>query len=275
MHHLAKPALLRALPLSVSLSLSLMLSLSPMAAFAQGALQGSWHINGNGHTGVLTLQQSAAGNLFGSMYNEPVRGFMAEDEGVAVLLRGPYEAPTQAFVGRFRKAFSKGGISMPATWSGEFYALTPGMGASSQNNRFAFTAVPASEPYPGWLPALPPPASAEGCLQLGYTFVNRPQEYGNTWTVPLQFNWPVNACATGMITGRLSGDFIQGHYAPGAGTVVFARSLSGVSRMPSQLYVGQASGGELVVQQLRGRFYALDSYGGASRQRMSYDWTAN
>jgi len=256
--------------------LLLMFTLGPVVA--QGALQGNWRINGNGYLGALVLTQGRSGSLFGSIFNEPVRGFYAEAEGVFVLVRGAsYSAPTQAFVGRYSKPFAKGRISRPATLSGTFYALDANGGATPQNNQFPFTAVPATQPYPA-LTLLPAPQSSETCLQSNYSLVNRPAEYGNTWTVPLQFNTRAGSnCPTGEFTGLLSGDTIRGYYAPGSGIVVFVRTMSGVGFMPNQLFVGQArSDYELVANRIiDGRFYALDSWGGASSQRLSYDWRAD
>lgn len=251
-----------------ALLLLLMFHLAPAAA--QGTLQGTWRINGNGYLGILSLTQHSNGSLFGSMYNEPVRGFYSSAEGVFVLVRGSYSAPTQAFVGRYRAPFRKGQISSPATLSGTFYALNATSGATWQNNQFPFTAVPDTNPYPGitLLPPLPPSAFS---LSSNYTLVNRPAEFGNTWTVPLKLNNP-----TGEFTGLLSGDIIRGYYSPGSSLVVFVRTMSSVGFMPNQLFVGQArSDYWMIVDRIvDGRFYALDTWGGASSQRLTYDWRA-
>lgn len=261
-----------------ALLLLLMFNLAPAAA--QGALQGTWRINEDGHLGILYLDQHSSGSLFGSISNsisyEPVRGFYSSAEGTFVLVRGSYSAPSRAYVGRYRAPFRKGRISAPATLFGTIYALDASGGATPQNNQFPFAAVPVTHPYPG-LTLLPPPQSSEFCLQTHYTFVNRPAEFGDTWTVPLQFNTPQgSSCPTGEFTGQLSGDFIRGSYSPGSGLVVFVRTMSSVGFMPNQLFVGQArSDTELVVNRIiDGRFYALDSWGGASSQRLTYDWLA-
>lgn len=262
-----------------ALLLLLMFPLAPAAA--QGALQGTWRINEDGHLGILYLNQHSSGSLFGSISNslsyEPVRGFYSSAEGSFVLVRGSsYSAPSSAYVGRYRAPFRKGRFSAPATLFGTIYALDATGGATPQNNQFPFAAVPVTHPYPG-VTLLPPPQSSEFCLQTQYTFVNRPAEFGNTWTVPLQLNaQPGPDCPTGEFTGLLSGDFIRGYYSPGSGLVVFVRTMSSVGFMPNQLFVGQArSDTELVVNRIiDGRFYALDTWGGASSQRLTYDWLA-
>ena len=258
-----------------ALLLSLIFNFAPAAA--QGALQGTWRINGNGYLGILSLTQHSSGSLFGSIYNEPVRGFYSSAEGVFVLVRGSsYSAPTQAFVGRYRAPFRKGQISSPATLSGTFYALDATGGATPQNNQFPFTAVPDTNPYPA-LTLLPPSQPTASLLSTRYTLVNRPAEFGNTWTVPLQLNTrPGSGNPTGEFTGLLSGDFIRGYYSPGGGLVVFVRTMSSVGFMPNQLFVGQArSDSEVFVDRIvDGRFYALDTWGGASSQRLSYTWRA-
>jgi hypothetical protein len=262
----------------LALLLTLIFNFAPAAA--QGALQGTWRINENGHLGILYLDKHSSGSLFGSISNsisyEPVRGFYSSAEGTFVIVRGSYSAPSRAYVGRYRAPFRKGRISSPATLSGTIYALDAAGGATPQNNQFPFAAVPVTHPYPG-LTLLPTPQSSEFCLQTHYTFVNRPAEFGNTWTVPLQFNArPGSGCPTGEFTGLLSGDFIRGSYSPGSGIVVFVRRMASVGFMPSQLFVGQArSDTELVVNRIiNGRFYALDTWGGASSQRLTYDWLA-
>jgi hypothetical protein len=236
-----------------------------MPAQAQSSMAGNWSINGNGYPGGLGLNQGPNGELSGTIYNgDDVFGFHSTGSRIAVLLRGPQHAPTQAFVGDIDASGNE--------WRGKFYALTAGMGANATRNTFGFRAVRGSAPYVYYGdPALGP--AAVNCLVPNFTVNNRPSEFP-AWTFALTLTNPSPpfGCISGEFTGSIAGDPIYGHYAPGSGSIVFVRMNGG---LPAQLYYGQVSGGALFSpQRITGSFYALTGGMGASSTRMRYDWAA-
>ena len=228
-----------------------------------GSLSGAWRINGNGFIGDLNLTQAADGRLSGAMYGDPVTGYYAPGERTAVLLRGSSSNPSQAFVGQL----SADG----ANWSGSFYALSTGAGASAQSNAFSFSARRAALGPPAAPAPLPAGTGFEQCLDPYMTFVNRPQEFNPGQSLPMTL-YPGSTCATGRLTGMLGGDDLVGYYSPITGALAFLRRRDGNA---FQFYVGQAGLGELFVCRFTGSFYALTSEAGAVADRMRFNWSAS
>ena len=223
--------------------------MSPFAYANPSNLSAVWRLNGNGFLGNLTLEQVQDGALSGTMYGDPVVGYYASGERIAVLLRGPLNKPIQAFVAQV----TPDGLSL----SGNFYALNASSsGGTASRNVFSFSAQrgPSTDPSN---PGQPQSASGPNIIA-GSHDLN-----GNGHRGFLQ----VSQAADGTLSGNVYGNTLEGHYATGTGSVAFLRySASG---QPFQLYVGRvtASG-------MNGNFYALNAGAGASSQRVRYDWSA-
>lgn len=220
-----------------------------VAATSPNDLSASWRINGNGHLGDLVIRQGADGTLAGTLYGEPMRGFFAAGERLAVLLRGPPGQPIQAYVAQV----APDGASL----SGRFYALNAhSAGGAPSRNVFAFAAqrgshAPAS---PGALPAgSAGPASAGGTFDFD----------GNGHRGLLQLKQATDGGLTGT---AYQSDRVEGHFAAGTSTIAFLRFSGGQA---IQLFTGVMAGSSL-----GGEFYALTPPAGAGAQRMRYAWSA-
>jgi hypothetical protein len=227
-------------------------ALRPPPAVAPPAVAPSlaavWMFNGNGHAGEASVQQAPDGVLIGRIYGDPLTGYFAPGERVAVWLRGAPAQPIQAFVG----AVAADGSS----FGGRMYGLNgTTSGATVQRNLFAFSALRAASAPPGH-PGLPNaaagPSSVSGTLVLNAN--NQPGQLVLVQT------------GDGTLSGSVYGDRVSGHYAAGTGSIAFLRFAG---TQPMQLYVGTVT-----AQGISGEFYALTPSAGASAQRMRYSWTA-
>lgn len=227
-----------------------------VVARAQGSgdLSGRWRINGNGYSGDLVISQGTDGLLSGSMYGNPISGFMAAGARQAVILRGPAAAPDQVYVATL--------AADERTMSGNFFAFnTVNGGASAERNVFAFRAqrgTSATPSSPGPLPYTgigAPPKRIVGTYQI----------VGNGLRGPLRID---SQAADGAVRGIVYTESLTGHYAHATGTVAFFRMLNGA---PFQVFVGTATGQS--PPRLSGTFYPLNAAGGATRQKVQYEWS--
>lgn len=223
-------------------------------AQGSGDLTGRWRINGNGFSGDLVIAQGTDGVLSGSMYGNPITGFMAAGARQAVILRGPAAAPDQVYVATL--------AADERTMSGSFFAFnTVNGGASAERNVFAFRAqrgTSATPSSPGPLPYTgvgAPPKRIVGSYQID----------GNGFGGPLRID---SQSADGAVRGIVYTESLIGHYAHATGTVTFLRMLNGA---PFQVFVGTATGDSPL--RLGGTFYPLNAAGGATRQRVQYEWS--
>lgn len=238
-------------------------------------LTGKWTLNGEGFVGDLIVRQTPGGELSGFIYDgENMQGFHATQTSDVVLLRGPAEHPTQAFVGTVDTTGKK--------IAGFYYELTPGAQGA---NRYRFTAEQGT--------TAPPPLLPDRIDQLGNAFVvrapvsvagrhtvfNRPSVFGRSQGSPLVLNQAGDGSLTGvygegLLTSKAGKtvhsvqDTLVGHYAASTGRTVFLRMHD---NLPFQLYVGKADGAEPL--RAGGVFYALTPGAGARAGGMKYDWT--
>jgi hypothetical protein len=214
-----------------------------------GNLSATWRINGNGFPGDVIVRQAPDGSLSGSMYGDPLSGYYASGERMAVLLRGPVNRPIQAFIGQV----SPDG----ASFSGRFYALNAtNAGGSPARNVFAFAAQ-RDAPNPPGHPGVPDSAASLASIAGTHDF-NGNGFFGQ---------FVVSQGPEGSLNGSVYGQQVEGHYAAGTGSVAFIR-FSGPGQ-PFQLFVGSVTPGGM-----RGEFFALNGSAGASPQRMRYEWSA-
>ncbi|MEZ5512533.1 MAG: hypothetical protein R3F58_01520 [Steroidobacteraceae bacterium] len=236
------------------------LTIAPIA-IAQNAvdLTGRWRINGNGFVDDLTLQQATDGTVSGTLYGDPVTGYVAGGARQAILLRGPTNAPDQVYIASVS--------ADQGLLSGTFYALnTANGGASRARNVFPFRAARGTSntpPSPG-----PMPGGVPGPSRLDGTYLEFDAN-GFGGTLVLSSIGP-----DGAIDGRIDGPIYNGaqlrhgHFAAGTGTLAFARMANGV---PFQVFVGGASGSNSV--RLSGTFYPLNAAGGASQAKLQFPWS--
>ncbi len=222
---------------------------SAPAGGGAGNLSATWRINGNGYPGDVIVRQAPDGSLSGSMYGDPLSGYYASGERMAVLLRGPVNRPIQAFIGQV----SPDGAAI----TGRFYALNAtNSGGSPARNVFAFAAQ-RDAPNPPGHPGVPNSAAGLASIAGTHNF------NGNGFVG----QFAVNQGPDGSLNGSVYGQQAEGHYAAGTGSVAFIR-YSGPGQ-PFQLFVGNVTPGGM-----RGEFFALNGSAGASPQRMRYEWSA-
>lgn len=221
-------------------------AMAVMAQAGAASFAGLWRLNANGFPGDINVQQAADGTLAGVVYSEPLTGYFAPGERMAVWLRGQPAQPMQVYIAQV----SPDGSAM----AGRFYGLNASnSGATPARNVFAFSAQRAAPPgHPGEPAAAAGPASVSGALPVVAN--------GHAGTLQLA------QAPDGSLKGSLYGDRIEGHYAAGTGSIAFLRFTGA---QPVQVYVGTAT-----AQGLRGEFYALTGGAGATPQRMRYEWSA-
>ncbi len=239
--------------LSVRLFVVLLLSLGAISQ-ASAQLDGRWRILANNFPGDLVIVSAPDGTLSGTLYGNPISGFYAPAARQAVILRGPAHAPDQVYIANL----AANGTSM----TGLFYALnTADGGATTARNNFSFRAVrgttttPSSAgPNPSAMPASPP--TINGTYRID----------GNGFLGDLV----INQRNDGQITGtRMYDHGLIGHYAVGTGSIAMVRMAG---NRPFQVFVGRAASMGPAPPLLTGVFFPLDASGGASPQRLQFDW---
>ncbi len=115
-------------------------------------------------------------------------------------------------------------------------------------------------------------ACALACAALvnGPTHAQAPASVGATWKINgngYLGDLVITQAVDGRLTGSVYGQDIEGFYAAGEGSIAFVRYLS--PGKPFQLFIGTAS-----AQGLRGDFYPITAEGGASADRLRFDWSA-
>lgn len=238
---------------------------SPVVVRGMIDLSSVWRINGNGWNGALDLRQASDGRITGFMYGDPVQGFYSRAERRLVLLRGPLQRPTQAFVGDISADGEQ--------WQGRLYTLDTGpSGGSFSRNLYAFSASRYGA-APTTLPSLPVTQGTGARLPRIYYFNNRPLEFRNTQSGILDF---MTVAADNSFAGTLYGDPVYGHLALASGVLAMVRMRGDV---PIQFIVGQAQAWprqqEWDIPRFEGTYYALNDDGGVLPLRMTFDWTAN
>lgn len=94
---------------------------------------------GTSQAGTLDLRQGQDGTLTGTVFGSPIYGLYAAQTGTAAFVRLADDRPFQFFVGR-----AAGGLK------GDFFALTPGSGATVARVRYDWsTAAAAAAPSAG------------------------------------------------------------------------------------------------------------------------------
>ncbi len=239
--------------LSVGVVVITLLSLSAISQ-ASAQVEGRWRILANNFPGDLVIVSAPDGTLSGSLYGNPITGYYAPAARQAVFLRGPASAPDQVYIATL--------AANANSMTGLFYALnTANGGATTARNNFSFRAVRGTTTTPPWAgpnPSAPPtsPPTINGSYRID----------GNGFLGDLV----INQRSDGQITGnRIYDHGLIGHYAAGTGSIAMVRMAG---NRPFQVFVGRAASMGPAPPLLTGVFFPLDASGGASPQRLQFDW---